>query len=80
MSEKTSQILSPWDDAESQFWLTWKLDHAHVAQLQLGRKLRTDPKKEEVVIKWPIPVTFKPSRITAHQLKRPEPLSEIRCG
>ena len=37
-SQNTPQILSPVEERE--FWLDWKLDHAHVAQLQLGRSIQ----------------------------------------
>ena len=37
-TKNTPQILSPGE--ERHFWLDWKLDHAHVAQLQLGRSIQ----------------------------------------
>ena len=37
-SQNTPQILSPVEERD--FWLDWKLDHAHVAQLQLGRSIQ----------------------------------------
>ena len=86
-TKNTPQILSPGE--ERHFWLDWKLDHAHVAQLQLGRTILrskgvtggaagTDDGGEvgEVILKWPIPVTFAPTRISA--LMMPQAHVEIR--
>ena len=86
-TKNTPQILSPLEDRH--FWLDWKLDHAHVAQLQLGRTILrskgvtggaagTDDGGEvgEVILKWPIPVTFAPTRIST--LMMPQAHVEIR--
>lgn len=76
-SQNTAGILS--ENDERHFWLNWKLDKAHVAQLQLGRPTdaRNKREQEEVIIKWPIPVTFTPSKITARSMM-PEPHVQIR--
>ena len=82
-TQNTPQILSPVE--ERHFWLDWKLDHAHVAQLQLGRTIlrskgstaaAADGGGGEVILKWPIPVTFAPTRISA--LMMPQAHVEIR--
>jgi hypothetical protein len=85
-TQNTPQILSPVE--ERHFWLDWKLDHAHVAQLQLGRggkgghgghgSLSLNGEDEEVILKWPIPVTFAPTKISA--LTMPQANVEIRYG
>lgn len=77
-SQNTAGILS--ENDERHFWLNWKLDKAHVAQLQLGRPTKGENKREEqeeVIIKWPIPVTFTPTKITARSMM-PEPHVQIR--
>jgi len=81
-TQNTPQILSPAE--ERHFWLDWKLDHAHVAQLQLGRGGKgghgghgsLNGEDEEVILKWPIPVTFAPTKISA--LTMPQANVEIR--
>ena len=86
-TQNTPQILSPVE--ERHFWLDWKLDHAHVAQLQLGRGGKgghgghgslgsLNGEDEEVILKWPIPVTFAPTKISA--LTMPQANVEIRFG
>ena len=80
-SQNTPQVLSPVEERD--FWLDWKLDHAHVAQLQLGCSQcgrvggkGGHGKDDEVMLKWPIPVTFAPTRISA--LMMPQAHVEIR--
>ena len=83
-TQNTPQILSHVE--ERHFWLDWKLDHAHVAQLQLGRGGKgghgslgsLNGEDEEVILKWPIPVTFAPTKISA--LTMPQANVEIRYG
>lgn len=67
-SQNTADILSM---DSKQFWLYWKLDNAHVEQLQLGLA-----DEQEALVKWPVPVTFSPSQITV--LRVPESDVEIR--
>ena len=67
-SQNTADILSM---DSKQFWLYWKLDNAHVEQLQLGLA-----DEQEALVKWPVPVTFSPSQITF--LRVPESDVEIR--
>ncbi len=68
-SQNTPQILS--ESEERHFWLNWKLDNAHVSTLQLGRLAAEKGEElqqehqDEVIIKWPIPVTFTPTKISA---------------
>ena len=68
-SQNTADILSSLDSKH--FWLYWKLDNAHVEQLQLGLA-----DEQEALVKWPVPVTFSPSQITI--LRVPESDVEIR--
>ena len=67
-SQNTADILSM---DSKHFWLYWKLDNAHVEQLQLGLA-----DEQEALVKWPVPVTFSPSQITI--LRVPESDVEIR--
>ena len=67
-SQNTADILSM---DSKRFWLYWKLDNAHVEQLQLGLA-----DEQEALVKWPVPVTFSPSQITI--LRVPESDVEIR--
>ena len=67
-SQNTADILSM---DSKHFWLYWKLDNAHVEQLQLGLA-----DEQEALVKWPVPVTFSPSQITV--LRVPESDVEIR--
>ena len=67
-SQNTADILSM---DSKHFWLYWKLDNAHVEQLQLGLA-----DEQEALVKWPVPVTFSPSQITV--LRVPESVVEIR--
>ena len=68
-SQNTADILSSLDSKH--FWLYWKLDNAHVEQLQLGLA-----DEEEALVKWPVPVTFSPTQIKV--LRVPESNVEIR--
>ena len=70
-SQNTADILSSLDSKH--FWLYWKLDNAHVEQLQLGLA-----DEEEALVKWPVPVTFSPTQITV--LRVPESNVEIRLA
>ena len=67
-TQNTADILSK---NSRHFWLYWKLDNAHVEQLQLGTL--TD---DQAIIKWPVPVTFSPTQISVQ--KAPESHVEIR--
>ena len=55
-TQNTPDLLS--DKETRNFWLTWSANSAHVATLQLGHDT-------EVILKWPIPITFVPTKIKA---------------
>ena len=55
-SLSTPDILSKTETRD--FWLEWSVDAAHISTLQLGHNT-------EVILKWPIPITFVPTKIRA---------------